>query len=74
MPLNESLARAGSRVVLTNFGRYRALYRKVTGRARGRFEQANWAAGRHDTLERLGLYRRSMAQTERELRSLGYIP
>ncbi len=66
----EPLARAGSQVVQRAFERYRALFHRVTRRARRRFEHADWAGMRHDAQERLGLYRRVVDQTERDLQQV----
>jgi isocitrate dehydrogenase kinase/phosphatase len=65
----EPLARSGVQVVRHAWERYRALFQRVTRRARQRFERADWAGMRHDAQERLGLYRRVVDQTERELQA-----
>ena len=70
MPLTstEALARFGENAVRSAFERYRSLFRKITRRARRRFERREWREGQYDAKERLGLYRRVVRQVERQLR------
>ena len=43
--------------IVNAFEEYRAAFRRVTRRARRRFEERDWAGGQRDALERLELYR-----------------
>ncbi len=50
------------------FLHYNREFRRITQRARGRFERREWAAGQLDAAERIGLYDRIVSSTVEELR------
>jgi isocitrate dehydrogenase kinase/phosphatase len=51
------LANLGAQTIHTAFLQYRSQFWEITGRAKGRFEQADWRGARADAGERLDLYR-----------------
>ncbi|WP_427852513.1 bifunctional isocitrate dehydrogenase kinase/phosphatase [Stenotrophomonas acidaminiphila] len=55
MPATES-AHAIARCIRDGFEDYHARFAAITRRARGRFEQRDWAAARQDAVERIALY------------------
>lgn len=64
-----ALARDCARAIFDAFGDYNAEFREVTRRARLRFEQRDWVAGRHDAKERIDLYDRYVGHTTEMLRN-----
>lgn len=61
---------AGARLILQSFDQWADDFRRLTAKARIRFEQRQWREGQHDSVERLALYQRSMAGVVRELQEL----
>ncbi|MGD2114149.1 MAG: bifunctional isocitrate dehydrogenase kinase/phosphatase [Acidobacteriota bacterium] len=57
-------------ILVHGFDDYHQRYRAVTRRARERFERREWQGIRRDTVERLGLYDRSLTETLESLTSL----
>ena len=51
-----SLARTGARAIRGAFEAYRREFRRITARARRRFEERDWKGGQRDATERLALY------------------
>jgi isocitrate dehydrogenase kinase/phosphatase len=60
---DSALARDCARAIFDAFGDYNAEFRQVTRRARLRFENCDWAAGRRDASERIDLYDRYVLKT-----------
>ncbi len=56
-------------ILLRSFEDYHQRYRGVTRRARERFERREWEGIHRDTVERLELYERSVAETVSSLRA-----
>lgn len=54
-------ARSGALAIVGAFERYRGRFRRITRRARRRFEERDWSGGQSDAILRLELYRRSVA-------------
>ena len=52
------------------FADYNARFRAITRRARGRFEQRDWAGAREDSRERIALYDRCVAETSQAISGL----
>ncbi len=57
-------------MILGAFDGYEAAFRRLTRKARVRFEERDWAGAGRDAVERLELYSESLDQTLRELREL----
>jgi isocitrate dehydrogenase kinase/phosphatase len=64
----DRIARDGSATILRSFGRYRRAFRELSSRARWRFLEHDFLAGRRDAGERLVLYRRVIDHVVNELR------
>ncbi len=58
-----ALAHAGADAIRDGFAAYRREREAITGRARGRFEARDWAAGQRDALERLEVRDRHLHAT-----------
>jgi isocitrate dehydrogenase kinase/phosphatase len=52
-----SLARLGAQAIREAYESYRSEFQRITGQARGRFEERDWRGGQRDAAERLELYR-----------------
>jgi isocitrate dehydrogenase kinase/phosphatase len=52
------------------FEQYHARFAAITARARARFQQRDWAAARHDAVERIALYDQCIAEQMDALRRL----
>ncbi|MGO4554373.1 isocitrate dehydrogenase kinase/phosphatase AceK regulatory subunit, partial [Stenotrophomonas sp. 2YAF22] len=52
------------------FEQYHARFAAITARARVRFQQRDWAAARHDAVERIALYDQCIAEQMDALRRL----
>ncbi|MFO1376099.1 MAG: bifunctional isocitrate dehydrogenase kinase/phosphatase [Steroidobacteraceae bacterium] len=65
--------RAGqmAQLIVGAFLRYNALFRDVTRRAPARFAARDWHGAQHDSVERIELYDRCVAEAADELRTLG---
>lgn len=62
--------RRAAAVIHGGFVNYNNNFRRITQRARGRFEQRDWAGARTDLAERIELYEKSVARTLGALRKL----
>lgn len=60
-------AELAAQIVLEAFEAFDAAFRSITRRAKHRFEQRDWQGGRHDSIERLDSYERSLDQVVRKL-------
>ncbi len=60
-------AELAAQIVLKAFEAFDAAFRSITRRAKHRFEQRDWQGGRHDSIERLDSYERSLDQVVRKL-------
>ncbi len=60
-------AELAAQIVLKAFEAFDAAFRSITRRAKRRFEQRDWQGGRHDSIERLDSYERSLDQVVRKL-------
>ncbi|MBX2989978.1 MAG: bifunctional isocitrate dehydrogenase kinase/phosphatase [Bacteroidetes bacterium] len=60
-------AELAAQIVLEAFEAFDAAFRSITRRAKHRFEQRDWQGGRHDAIERLDSYERSLDQVVRKL-------
>lgn len=60
-------AELAAQIVLEAFEAFDAAFRSITRRAKRRFEQRDWQGGRHDSIERLDSYERSLDQVVRKL-------
>lgn len=65
----DSSAAQAADILAHGFDDYHQRYRAITRRARERFERREWQGIRRDTVERLGLYDRCVAETLASLRS-----
>jgi isocitrate dehydrogenase kinase/phosphatase len=61
-------ARVIAAIIGETFDEFHAMFRELTARAQGRFERMEWQEGRDDSVERLQLYRRSVALAVSRLR------
>lgn len=60
---DEFLARACAADIRARFADYNERFRAITQRAKTRFETRDWAAARHDAVERIDLYDHCVAET-----------
>lgn len=67
---NPDLARAAAELLRDRFADYNTRFRAITRRARGRFEQRDWAGAREDSRERIALYDRCVKETSDVIVSL----
>ncbi len=68
--MENGLAREGAARILGGFDAYQERFKSITRRARQRFEAHDRDGMRHDTDERLDLYRLVLDDTEADVRSL----
>jgi isocitrate dehydrogenase kinase/phosphatase len=61
---------AAAQLIREWFDRWASEFRSLTALARVRFEQQQWHEARHDSVERLALYERSISRAVLELRDL----
>lgn len=64
------LAEDGAETVRRAFARYDRVFRRITRRARRRFDRRDWASAQHDVRERLELYPRVVNVVVRDLKRL----
>ncbi len=60
-------ARQGAALILAGFVDYNRNFRRITQRARSRFEHSEWAQQQSDLVERIELYDSSVAETSQRL-------
>jgi isocitrate dehydrogenase kinase/phosphatase len=60
-------ARQGAALILAGFVDYNRSFRKITQRARARFEHSEWMGQQSDLVERIELYDSSVAETSQRL-------
>jgi isocitrate dehydrogenase kinase/phosphatase len=65
--VDDFLARSCAADIRDRFADYNARFRAITQRAARRFEARDWAAARHDAVERIELYDRCVAETSAQL-------
>lgn len=66
----QDLIRLATAGIHDGFVNYNNNYRRITQRARSRFEQRDWAGARRDLAERIELYEKSVTRTLSTLRAL----
>lgn len=66
----QDLVRLATAGIHDGFVNYNNNYRRITQRARSRFEQRDWAGARRDLAERIELYEKSVTRTLSTLRAL----
>lgn len=69
-PLHGANALSCAQLVCHGFEDYHARFSALTSRAKGHFEQAQWAAASADALQRIGLYDHCIADTLQQLGSI----
>ncbi|HQU71304.1 MAG TPA: bifunctional isocitrate dehydrogenase kinase/phosphatase [Calditrichia bacterium] len=61
----------GADIILRAFNGYMQAFQQITRRAERGFQLQNWAALQEDSRERLGIYRKFVEHTKKELRAAG---
>jgi isocitrate dehydrogenase kinase/phosphatase len=69
-PADQLLAARGAALLRDGFADYHARFALITQRAKLRFETRDWAAARHDAVERIELYDRCVSETSEQLQAL----
>jgi len=69
-PSRQDLVRLAAAGIHDGFINYNNNYRRITQRARSRFELRDWGGARKDLAERIELYDKSVSRTLAQLRSL----
>jgi isocitrate dehydrogenase kinase/phosphatase len=67
---SQTLLRQAAATIRDGFVNYNNNYRRITQRARARFEQRDWAGARNDLSERIELYEKSVSRTLAAVRKL----
>lgn len=57
-PTDSRLAERGATAIRNSFDSYHAKFKKITRRAKARFESQDWQGGQRDAVERLDLYKK----------------
>ncbi len=65
-----NLVRLAAAGIHDGFSNYNSNYRRITQRARSRFEHREWSGARRDLAERIELYEKSVSRTLSSLREL----
>ena len=67
---NQHLVRIAAAAIHDGFVNYNNNFRRITQRARARFEARDWSGARNDLAERIELYEKSVARTLAHVRRL----